>query len=475
MKFFFSFLFACICFAGFSQSGIVTIEGYAPAYVGMEVGIYQIDDYFSMKESKIAGTTVKNDSLFKVSFQIDETRKLIVRSNQNSGFLYVQANGSYKIYFPESDKYLASKASGNQVELSLYELDSLDINYKILKFNRYLDHNIAQIFPLRQKASVFGPKMDSLRQVIDKHFMSDSSSYFRTYVRYTVASLDNVQYGGNRNRYEKYEFYLKQFPVYYQNDMYMNYVSSFYENMMPRFSMETNNRVYLGLLKSSPTLIMRALENEVTLSNLRLREMIMLKSLSESYYSEDLPHTNILAVLDSVSKHSLFEANGIIAANLKKRLTEVVPGGEAPDFALKSGEEMLTLSNFRNKHLYLSFMDPENIISRNELELLLALYEKYKNEIEFVTVVKSRENQSEQEKELIARIPWKVAYISADNSIYSNYQVNSYPYYVLIDPFSYVIAAPALGPAPNGLYQTIEKTFFELQKRIRKERSIDKH
>ncbi len=473
MKSYFIILSLCLGFLGFSQSGTVTIEGYAPAFLGAEVGIYQIDDYISFKESKIATTQVGNDSLFKVTFSIDETRKIVLRCRQNSGFLYVQPNSSYRIYYPEADKYTAQKMSGNQVEFTLFELDSNDINYKILKFNRYFDENFVRILPYKNSPEKFSKKLDSLSKVVDAYFFNDSSSYFKTYVLYSVAAMDNIQFKGGKTKYEKYAFYLHQFPVYYQNDVYMDYLSDYYEKSMDRLPKEVNNRVYLGLLKSSPTLIMKALDGEVTLSNLRIREIVMLKILSESYYSPDYPQSNILTVIDSVANRSLFAANQIIAKNIYKRLTEVNNGGEAPNFALPTTNGMLTLDNFKKKFLYIQFVDLDNVISLNELELLKELYKKYGNEVEFFTVVRQRDKLSESQLAILNDIPWKKTMVSEDNTIFEKYQINSFPSYVLIDPYAYVVSAPALAPSPNGVYQTIDKTFFEIQKQIRANKSLD--
>jgi hypothetical protein len=46
----------------------------------------------------------------------------------------------------------------------------------------------------------------------------------------------------------------------------------------------------------------------------------------------------------------------------------------------------------------------------------------------------------------------------------SDYKIETFPSYVLIDNSGYIVSAPALGPLPNGQYETIEKTFFYIKK-----------
>jgi peroxiredoxin len=240
----------------------------------------------------------------------------------------------------------------------------------------------------------------------------------------------------------------------------MGYVNTFYEKMLPRLAMETNNRVYLGILKSSPTLVMKALAAEYTLINMRIREMVMIKALSEVFYTKQYPQTNILTILDSLSNNSLFEANQVIARNMKARLTELVPGGKAPDFALTNEKgETKTLLNYSKKYIYIHFYDPTGPKSTIEIEPLIQLHTKYQYDVTFITVYPNKP-LDETAKQHLAKLPWEKFRADENASIFSNYKVETYPYYVLIDETGYVVASPALTPMPNGQYETIDKTFF---------------
>lgn len=451
----------------FGQKGkIVKIDGFAPTYVGQTISIMEIEDYFSMKESSIASTTVKEDSTFSVSFYIDEIQKVIIRANKNKSYLYVQPDAIYDLYIPEKDKYEPYRPNGNNIEVTFLDLDSNDINFKILQFQRWMDEFISNSYHLKSvKPMEFAEKVDQFKVNAEKVYASDTNTFFKTFIKFSIASLDNIQYAADRNRYEKHDFYLKLSPVSYRNDAYMGYINTFYEKMVPRLSMETNNRVYLGVLKSSPTLVMRALGSEYTLINMRIREMVMIKALSEEFYSKDFPQTNILTILDSVAKHAMFDANKIIASNMMDRLTELVVGGKAPDFVLKNEKnELKTLSAYSKKHLYLHFYDPSSQKNYIELEPLKKLYETYKEDIVFVTVFPDKIYANEEQEKYLASIPWEKFKADLSNPIWKNYKIETFPSYVLIDGFGYVVGAPALGPMPDGQYQTIDKTFFYIQK-----------
>jgi len=272
---------------------IIQITGYAPTYVGQTITVYQIEDYFSMNEVRLGSAIVGADSTFTISFYSSETQKVVIRAtNKNKSIMYVQPRMIYDIYLPDKDKYEPYRPNGNSVEVTFFNLDSTEINYKILQFQRWMDEFISNYYHLKNvKPMEFSTKLDEFKSLVEKRYalddtttvktLSEHERFFSTFVRFSIASLDNIQHAADRNRYEKHDFYLKHAPVEYRNDAYMGYISTFYEKMMPRLSNETNNGVYLALLKSSPTLIMRALGSEYTLINMRLREMVMIKMLSE--------------------------------------------------------------------------------------------------------------------------------------------------------------------------------------------------
>ncbi len=472
-KFALSILVGCVSFVTHSQASRATMfRGIAPTYIGQTIAICEIEDYLSYKETVLATATVQPDSTFKIVTEIKETQQIVLRAGRNVSNLYADPGGNYELYIPEKDRYDAYRTDGNKIELAFVSLDSTDINYKVLSFQQWMDEYVANYYYLKNvKPIEFAQRMDEFKTIAEKYYSSDPSTFLKAYIKFSVATLDNIQYAAERNRYEKHDFYLKNSPVFYRNDAYMEYFNAFYDRMIPRLEMETNNRVYLGVLKSSPTLIMRALGGELTLSNLRLRELVMIKSLAEEYYSNEFPQTNILTILDSVSKGSMFPEHTRIARNVLERLTELAQGGKAPDFALKTADgKMKTISNYKGKYLYIHFYDPSKTTNSIELAPLQKLHKAYSTDIQFVTVIPEKELENGVRTPFVQSIPWNVFEVESTNPIWKNYKVEAFPTYVLIDPNGYIVQAPALGPMPNGQYQTIDQTFFFIQQALNREK-----
>lgn len=461
-----AFLISFIAFSSTGQS--VTLSGLAPSYVGQDIQVYEIEDYFSMKERLITSSTVGSDSSFSITISSPYIQKVIIKANNNSGFLYIQPDSKYQLFIPEKNKYDPVRQNGNQIEIGFLSLDSTDINYKILGFQRWIDNFIGNNYYLRNKdAATYVENLDRFKENVEKAYMPDTSQFLKTYVKFTIAGLDNVNHAAERNRYEKHDFYIKHTPVQYRNDAYMGYIIKFYQEIIPRLSAATNEEVYTGVLQSSPTEVMKALGTEYTMKNLRVREMIMLNGLSEMYFSDRFPQTNIMSILDSVSNSSLFKANAIIAKNLRDRLTQLVPGGPAPMFVLtQDGQETKTLLGYEGRYVYLHFLDPNRLENIKELPLLEKIQAEYKDYVDFITIYEEKDSIDTNFLRQVRALNWDVYAISKGNSIWEKYRIESYPQYILIDGTATIVSSPALGPTPDGQYRTIDKSFFYIKKRV---------
>lgn len=452
----------------FSQQKVV-IKGTAPAYPGKKIEVYKILDYLSYKDSLIASTSVLQDSTFELKFDCTKIEKIVLKAHKNQGVLYIQPNAEYNVSVPDRDPYNAYRPFGNQIEIGFFDLAKNDVNYKILEFNQWKNNFLAVNFSLKaSKTKEFSDSLDVFKKSVQSYYESDTSSFFKTYVRYSIAAIDDINFFGSRSHYEKFEFYLKDFPVAYENEMYMKYFSIFYKNSIGRFPMTLNTKVYKSVIRSSPSSLLSAMGEEYSLKNLRIRELAMIQTLSEIYYDKNFPKTNVLSILDSISRYSFFKAHASIARNILERLTALTPGTKAPNFNLGI-KDSISLNNFQNKFIYIQFIDPSSVESMKEFELLRPMYLKYKKYFEFITVYDSTVIISKEQRNYLSKLPWMIAPVGSLNDVFSKYQIKSFPQYVLIDNTGIISSIPALGPSPNGDYETIDKVFFSITKRIQLE------
>lgn len=458
-----------IGFTSFSQS-VTTVKGVANSYVGKEIKVYVIEDYLSQLRTQIASTVVEEDSTFKISFYNSQTRKLRIEVDDNYFHIYSQPGADYNFFVGANSPYVDQNAKGVEVEFFFLDLDSTDINYKILMFEdeqfNFLQSNYNQ---RSVKSTDFVVKLDEFKQRITKKYEADTSSFFRTFVKFSIASLDDLAFKGSRNEYEKFDFYIKPETVWYQNDRYMSYILHYFKLYERQLSKNVNEKFYEAVIKSSPSIAMNALGGDYALKNVRLREVVMLKMLTEVFFSDDYPQTNILTMMDSVANHALFEENKIISKNLKYRLLDLVPGTKMPDFNLMINGERKYQTDYKGKHTYIQFINKENKSSLNDLELVYALQQKYSKNIQFVTVLVVEKNDPlfKSPTPFIKehKIAWDFSVIEKNDPLIKRLNVSNYPHYLMMDAEGTVVAAPALSPRPNNEYETIELQMIQINRR----------
>ena len=468
----FLIILACLHLSNtFSQN--VEIKGIAPAYIGKKIQVFGVLDYFSNRDTILAESKVNEDSTFSLAFKIEKSQKVFIKSNKNQGFIYVEPKKIYSVYLPEKDLYNAYNPVGNEIEISFYNIDSSDLNFKILAFDRWVNNFMGLNYNRKNLTTpIFAQKLDTFKINVQKYYEKDTSTFLKTYVKYSIATLDDINYLGFKSRYEKYEFYIKSNPTEYNNELYMNYIELFYKKILGRYPTEMNTKIYKSILHSSPTMLSKTLSEDVALRNPKIRELVMIKALSEVYFGNEYPKSNILTILDSIQRKPLFIDNQIIARNIIYRLTELNAGMKAPDFfAGMSNQDSISLKSFFGKHLYIQFVDLTLDEAQKEIEILKQMYPKYKSHIEFLTIADEIKPLSKKELVFFQQIPWKKIIINSNNDILTKYKIKSYPDYIFLDDQGLIYQYPALKPVPNGDLETIEKSFYTVKRRIDTEKA----
>jgi hypothetical protein len=394
--------------------------------------------------------------------------------------LYIEPGKNYELFMPLHDADKPYRPLGNYVTCTFLNLEVTDINYRLITFAHAVDQLYADnIYNFVRNKQKFFSIYKAFKDSVYKSF-NLQEGFYNSLIHYSLADLDMSFYTTEKAQDFIFNTYLDKEPVLYNNEYFAIVVKKMYTKLFTQLGIELNNRVYLAVLKKSPTLIMKALESykkvgpsyilkdgkiAKTYSNEQLRELAMINGLKDAYSDPDFPKTNVLEVLDSIRRFPKYAPNGKIAANIMYRLTEVTPGNPAPDFILTNSKgELLNLKRFEGNYLYFHVFKPNYTQTDQEIELLKGIYQRYSGLVKFVSVYVKSDKTNKKTQQLIQSIPWDVVEIEDNDALLKNYNIHSFPYYVLIDRTGVVVSAPALGPIPNGEYMTIDKTFYDIQK-----------
>ena len=446
-----------------------TIHGFAPDFIGKKVVMYTYSDYLTMSRVVLDEATVSaTDSSFKLTFDVKRIYKVLIEISNTSAEIYLQPDQDYEIYYKPDENYVQSFASQKAVTF-FKNLDTTDINYKILEFGNWFDEYLYlnQEFILQGN---IGQSIDTFKRYAYEVYSAESNVYFTNYVRYYIATLEKMKTGA---RYKKPKFvlyneYIKPFPVFAYNDQYMAYIKAFYGNDFGSFANEIQSDIVLAIHHSSPSRLMTAMHRDPYFEKDELRELMMVNMLGNSYYKGQYKKENVRVMLDSVAKFAKFRSSGLAANNILKEVTLVAPGYPAPTFKFGKDDEVISLQKYKDKFVYINFFAQWNTNSVKEMMIMEELAAKYGDYVQFISFSTDKD-KSEFEKFKVDHptINWPLIYLGNDHALIKEYQAASIPYYILIDQSSLISSAPALSPTPDGVGRTIEDTFRYIEKEFK--------
>lgn len=449
----------------FSSKADVIIHGRCYK-AGIPISFYRYDEYLTNTEIEIGKTIVNPNGSFNVGIRSNQIEKIVLRYDKKFCWMYVQPGATYYIDLLNDDSVQTNFNEDNESELVFLRLDTTDINYKILDFDAWMDNNfMSNIFLLKDSnPGLFAKGISKMKKAIAKDYAKDTNTYFGAYIKYSVGlNLDNFQYIGSMTQAEKYDFYFLDSPLLVENEKYMEFFQLFFEKYYYQLSKEIRAEAYSAVIRSDLNGFLVALNKDPLLKETPLVDLVALLIFKEEMNSKELPKSNLKAMLTQLEADIPEPTMKRMAQNLLKKYAELQAGMKSPDFLL---DKDVHLSDFSGKYIYLHFFDPNNQKCISEIAALRKLNEKYGKYIEFVSII-PYDGQSLGEVEIrnLEAVKWSRFGLPSNHEIWTTLKVKGYPYYILLDEQMTIKSMPALTPSPNGLYETIEKTFYDIKRK----------
>lgn len=445
---------------GLSAHG-TEITGFAPSFVGKTVKLYTYSDYLTMTKVELAtGSVSAKDSTFRLSTDVKQVIKVLIEIENTNADIYLGPNTNYEIYYKLDENY--AQSFGSQKATTYFKnLDTADINYKILQYQNWFDEYL-YVNQSNILSKGIAPYIDTFKRYAYEAYAQESNPYFVNFVRYNIGTLEKLKVTAKyrKTKLALYLEYIQPYPVYAFNDQYMNYLRAFYGNDFSTFANQIQSDIVLAIHHASPSRLMSAMHRDQFFEKNEIRELIMVNMLGNAYHNNQYNKENVKVMLDSIVKFAKFQSSGLAAGNILKELVKVAPGYPAPNFNIQFNEDSIALSDYKNRFVFVNFFANWNMGSVRDMKIMEELVAKYSEHITFISFC-TDENIAEFEafKKENPSMKWPIVYIGNKHQILRDYQAASLPYYVLIDQYGVISSAPALGPSPDGVNRTIEATF----------------
>jgi thiol-disulfide isomerase/thioredoxin len=451
MTFFRKFLFALILmpFLVFSQKTIIT--GTARGAQGKTIRFVKYADQITYTDSCITSAPIDSSGKFKLTLDLKTTIFSYLKIDLFRAPFYIEPGKMYNLQIDSVD-YNAPDDKVNhylqpsELAYKIMGVDSLELNNVISKFNKEYDTFLAEHFIYLLKTRD-RKKIDAFRLKTESEYNNVKNDYFNNIIRYRFALLEfSTKLSGIPALLKTY--FLNQ-PILYENTAYMEFFNQFFEGYI------TGSSKYITFKDLDVTVnslakcsaLMDTLGKDSLLQNEKIREMVMLKGLGDLFQNKLFNRNAILFMLNDFSKQTKFAEHKAVAMDYLRLYTRLVKDAVAPAFTLKNfNNETFTLSEFKDRYVYLVFWTTWCIPCISEMQLLTKMKQKYGSKVEFVSIACDKQYLTayyylQSKKPEITSLFWGNQY-----SLLENYDVRAFPTYMLIGPDGKIMDYPTISP-----------------------------
>ncbi len=439
----------------FSQN--VTIKGIAGPHKGKEISVYLYDDLITYSQTRMDFDTVDNRGNFELQLSVSSPQLALIKVGQLAGRIYLQPNFVYGIIIPPIDttRFLAS---GTEQSMDIIiNGDSTELNARIIDFNNRFDE-----FWQKHYKSFLSKRLhhelDSFQVQIFKRYENVKLSYFKTFVEYSFA-LMNENTGRHRNYLAKK--YLFDKPFAYSNYEYMEFFNQYFKQYLQKQTVTKNGNLILDAINEQGNYkhLNELMKSDAALKSDTLRELVLIKGLYEMYYSANYKKNKIKEMLEQVNGMTVIAEHKKIASNILRNINNLQIGSPAPEFSLLNLKgDTVSLSDFNKRFVYLNFYASWCTDCLEQFKKQEQLYTKFADKIYFVSI--SIDEDSNVFKSFVKQNPkYKWTFLRSDKKIIQQYNAGSVPVYYLIGLQGQLLQSPALKPDEG-----IERKFNELLK-----------
>ena len=436
------FLFSILFLTGWNifgqKNNTIIIEGKTTFAAGEEVRIIAIEDYISMRQKTIASDKIDKNGSFKISFHCPKIKliQIEVRTSKAEFFIVPGYRYTFDITMdPQLFDLLDPEMFGGFLQVRSNTVDTLDINYKINRFNsfynRTLDNYQYTLF-FEKNAKVYDSLMSDIQQRFPIQYVPEN--FYYSYLYYTIGALEMLIYSKSSNRL--FEKYLDNEYILYDNPAYMTFFKDFYNNYL-----YSSHTVSKDILKNHINIKpdYNALFNELgkikLLRNERIRELAIIYNLYQFVGHEEFVSKNVITLLQYIKGNTHFPEHREIVENVLHVITKYSESiaVSATSFKKENGDSF-QFKKLNGKWVYLHFFNTACLDCIREMLIIKELQKKFKDNITFVSVCIDHDfNKFKAFRKDYGMFDWEFIHFNANYDWLREFEIAALPDNILLN------------------------------------------
>ena len=444
----------------------VIVSGKNQEYANEPITFNIYENFITSNEKKLA--VITPDSIGKFSFKIDipETEFVFAHVGRYYLYIYLEPGKTYNIKLPPKttktheeilNPYFEEIREPFTIESSKSKTHpedddkSKELNFLINRFDSIFDPIYAD-YSINLYSNYNPGKIDSLIKKIDSIFINISDPYFKDYSTYKIGLLKFMS-SRFKSRNISDNYFLNK-SVLYRNPAFMELFNQVYDKYFVYFGRTKSGKIIYDdiNLKKSLAGLKNTLAQDKVLSKDTLKELVILKGIHEGCYGMDFSRNGLLQILDSFIFTSQIAIHKLIAADIRDKVTRLLPGYSPPAFKLLNQDSIwVSLNSFKGTMVYMIFCTTQNYSCFKEYDQLKKIQQKHGDILKIVTVSVDESLSYIRNFTKKYAYNWTFLYYGDQPDILKDYDIRTIPTYYLIGPDGKLIMSPA--PAPSEQFE----------------------
>ncbi len=453
-KIIFSIFFSLISLLNYSQ--ICEINGSIPNAGGKKIRIYTNTNLISSQEIKILEDSVYKDNSFNIKLKLEPQQVLQIYfavERLKSNIFFIEAGKSYNLDFDTANfhnqEYIISPLIPNNELVFNLKNDTNELNFLIKSYNHILDSftifHLPEIIKSRDKE-----KINSFINFVQTKYQKIKHTYFQNYLNYTIAHLQFVS--RIENMQELYNTYIHEKPFLYNHPAYMDFFNDFYNSFIYQYSQKIPLKDLDLNISQNPNsfALLDSLGKEPLLKDEVVREMVLIKNLTQMYYNHLYSNYGVTEVMKQIMNNTKFAQHKHIVSILLKEMEESSLPRKAPLLNIRKDDlSKLDLNNFLGQYTYILFFTTWCNSCLCEFLVLQKIYNTYNNDMFFLAISMDVNFHNFHQFIEANQYEWEFANFAKNFDIEDEWKVRIFPQAFMLDAQGHIINENAPLPSEN--------------------------
>ena len=468
MKLCIRFLFL-LCFTSihaFSQQ--VMLQGNAEQFAAEDIYIRKVSNPITGTSEIVDTITVRSDGSFSETLELAKPGWIFFNSGVFRVRMFLEPGMGYVLKMPPKTKKTESDIRNPFYKPVMAHIQVLceyplntpqqqqkekDINSRIFRFDTLINATSADLM-----AAVWNSEKvnaDSIIEVIENEYTSDSSEYFKNYrnLRYGILKINSRDVGLQ----PIYEKYLNSIEPQTDNPAFMGLFNEMYKEFLFYYSRTPDGKEIKQIVNRYHNLSMLkdSLVKHPAIPDPVYAELIIIKEVFDIYFKDYFYREALLMLLDSIAEAPEIPIHARYAEEVKTYLTRLKTGNFPPAFELLDQHgESKKLDDFKGKYVYVNFCTPDNYSCLKEFPFLNALYKVHMHHLEIVTIMVTEEIGAMVDFMQKNNYGWTALFYGNSEQLLADYDVRAFPTSYLLDKEGRIVQSPAV-LATEGLEEQL--------------------